>query len=66
MCNPNFNSLFLGPTSKDGNSDTEDDEWPSLEKAAAMEKRDYCEEVTVNMEDEKAIEMFMNKNPPLR
>ncbi|XP_015277131.1 PREDICTED: bystin [Gekko japonicus] len=59
-------TTFLGPTSKDGNSDTEDDEWPSLEKAATMEKGDYCKEVTVNMEDEKAIEMFMNKNPPLR
>ncbi|XP_054838000.1 bystin [Eublepharis macularius] len=59
-------TTVLGPVSKDGNSDTEDDEWPSLEKAATMEKGDNCEEVTVNMEDEKAIEMFMNKNPPLR
>ncbi|XP_062975257.1 bystin [Elgaria multicarinata webbii] len=59
-------TTVLGPASKDGDSDTEDEEWPSLEKAAAMEKREYCEEMTVNAEDEKAIEMFMNKNPPLR
>ncbi|KAF7253189.1 Bystin [Varanus komodoensis] len=58
-------TTVLGPASKDGDSDTEDDEWPSLEKAAAM-KEEYCEEIIVNPEDEKAIEMFMNKNPPLR
>ncbi|KAH0618841.1 hypothetical protein JD844_018338 [Phrynosoma platyrhinos] len=63
---PRKRTTVLGPSSKDGDSDTDDDEWPSLEKAAAMEKEDYCEEMTVNPEDEKAIEMFMNKNPPLR
>ncbi|XP_029856426.1 bystin isoform X1 [Aquila chrysaetos chrysaetos] len=50
-------------------SDSEDDEeWPSLEKAAAAAGRsgEYCGEVVVDPEDEKAIEMFMNKNPPLR
>ncbi|NWT03342.1 BYST protein, partial [Mionectes macconnelli] len=50
-------------------SDSEDDEeWPSLEKAAAAAGRggDYGGEVQVDPEDEKAIEMFMNKNPPLR
>ncbi|NXF27739.1 BYST protein, partial [Rhodinocichla rosea] len=50
-------------------SDSEDDEeWPSLEKAAAAagRSRDYGGEVEVDPEDEKAIEMFMNKNPPLR
>ncbi|NXQ26621.1 BYST protein, partial [Alaudala cheleensis] len=50
-------------------SDSEDDEeWPSLEKAAAAAARsgDYGGEVEVDPEDEKAIEMFMNKNPPLR
>ncbi|NXK70155.1 BYST protein, partial [Sylvietta virens] len=50
-------------------SDSEDDEeWPSLEKAAAAAGRsgDYGGEVEVDPEDEKAIEMFMNKNPPLR
>ncbi|EMP30862.1 Bystin [Chelonia mydas] len=56
-----------GSGSHDGDSDAEDDEWPTLEKAAAsMGKGEYCEEVTVDPEDERAIEMFMNKNPPLR
>uniref|UniRef100_A0A8D0GKT1 Bystin like n=1 Tax=Sphenodon punctatus TaxID=8508 RepID=A0A8D0GKT1_SPHPU len=59
-------TTVLGSTSKDGDSDAEDNEWPSLEKAASMGKDDYSEEVTVNPEDERAIEMFMNKNPPLR
>lgn len=60
-------SLFPpGPVSKDGDSDADDDEWPSLERAAALEKAEYCEEISVNPEDEKAIEMFMNKNPPMR
>ncbi|XP_034979784.1 bystin [Zootoca vivipara] len=59
-------TTVLGPASKDRDSDTDDDEWPTLEQAAAMGKGEYCEEVTVNPEDEKAIEMFMNKNPPLR
>lgn len=57
---------FTGPGPKDGDSDAEDDDWPTLEMASAMEKRDYCEAAPVNPEDEKAIEMFMNKNPPLR
>ncbi|NXF12666.1 BYST protein, partial [Smithornis capensis] len=49
-------------------SDSEDDEeWPSLEKAAAMGRSgEFGGEVEVDPEDEKAIEMFMNKNPPLR
>nr|XP_028589995.1 bystin [Podarcis muralis] len=59
-------TTVLGPASKDRDSDTDDDEWPTLEQAAAMGKGEYCDEVTVNPEDEKAIEMFMNKNPPLR
>nr|XP_060629033.1 bystin [Anolis sagrei ordinatus] len=63
---PKRKTTVLGSNSKDGNSDTDEEEWPSLEKAAAMEKGEYCEEMTVNPEDEKAIEMFMNKNPPLR
>ncbi|XP_053101267.1 bystin isoform X1 [Hemicordylus capensis] len=63
---PKKRTTVLGPISKDGDSDSEDDEWPSLAKAAATEKGEYCEEVTVNPDDEKAFEMFMNKNPPLR
>uniref|UniRef100_A0A452I9H2 Uncharacterized protein n=1 Tax=Gopherus agassizii TaxID=38772 RepID=A0A452I9H2_9SAUR len=60
-------TTVLGSGSQNGDSDAEDDEWPTLEKAAAsMGKGEYCEEVTVDPEDERAIEMFMNKNPPLR
>uniref|UniRef100_A0A8C5NRX5 Uncharacterized protein n=1 Tax=Junco hyemalis TaxID=40217 RepID=A0A8C5NRX5_JUNHY len=61
---PRKRSAVLGP-----DPDSEDDEeWPSLEKAAAAAGRsgDYGGEVEVDPEDEKAIEMFMNKNPPLR
>ncbi|NXT90882.1 BYST protein, partial [Anhinga rufa] len=47
--------------------DSEDDEeWPSLEQAAAGRGGECCGEVAVDPEDEKAIEMFMNKNPPVR
>nr|XP_020652403.1 bystin [Pogona vitticeps] len=63
---PKKRTTVLGPVSKDGDSDDDDDEWPLLERAAALEKGECCEEVTVNPEDEKAIEMFMNKNPPVR
>ncbi|NXY90469.1 BYST protein, partial [Alcedo cyanopectus] len=58
-----------GPAASGPGSDSEDDEeWPSLEKAAAMAGRsgEYGGEVAVDPEDEAAIEMFMNKNPPLR
>ncbi|XP_018432291.1 PREDICTED: bystin isoform X4 [Nanorana parkeri] len=48
------------------NSDSEDEEWPSLEKAASMDAAAYNDHVEVNPEDEKAIAMFMNKNPPVR
>ncbi|XP_032073339.1 bystin [Thamnophis elegans] len=37
--------------------------WGQLEP---MEKEEYCEEMTVNPDDEKAIDMFMSKNPPVR
>ncbi|XP_054253891.1 bystin [Indicator indicator] len=62
-------STALGPAVRGPGSDSEDDEeWPSLEKAALVAGRsgDYGGEVAVDPEDEKAIEMFMNKNPPLR
>ncbi|KAF1477103.1 Bystin, partial [Pygoscelis antarcticus] len=57
-----------GPAVRGPGSDSEDDEeWPSLEKAAAAGRSgEYCGEVAVDPEDEKAIEMSMNKNPPLR
>lgn len=59
-------TTVLGNKSKAENSDSEDEEWPSLEKAASMDAAAYNEHVEVNPEDEKAIAMFMNKNPPVR
>lgn len=59
----------IGPGAQVGESDEdedEDEEWPTLEKAAEMVGSGYDTEVVVNPEDERAIEMFMNKNPPLR
>jgi essential nuclear protein 1 len=47
-------------------SDDEDEEWPTLEKAAKMTGVCHPAEVVVDPEDERAIEMFMNKNPPAR
>lgn len=47
-------------------SDDEDEEWPTLEKAATMTGVGHHAEVIVDPEDEHAIEMFMNKNPPAR
>ncbi|XP_064895070.1 bystin [Columba livia] len=63
---PRQRSTALGPAL--GGSDSEDDEWPSLEKAALAAGRSGEDggEVAVDPEDEAAIEMFMNKNPPLR
>ncbi|KAK9967056.1 hypothetical protein ABG768_001473 [Culter alburnus] len=49
----------LGPRSHDGDSD---EEWPALGESA----EETAGEVDVDPEDERAIEMFMNKNPPLR
>ncbi|NXG58459.1 BYST protein, partial [Hemiprocne comata] len=66
---PKQRSTALGPAVCRPGSDSEDDEeWPSLEKAAAAARRsgEYGGEVEGDPEDEKAIEMFMNKNPPLR
>ncbi|XP_013861795.1 bystin [Austrofundulus limnaeus] len=50
----------LGPDSQDVDSD---EEWPALGEAGAS---DRDAEVVVDPDDEKAIEMFMNKNPPMR
>lgn len=50
---------------RDG-SDEEGKEWPTLEKAAKMTRVDHQAEVVMEPEDERAIEMFMNKNPPVR
>ncbi|KAE8298577.1 Bystin [Larimichthys crocea] len=52
----------LGSGSQDADSD---EEWPALGAAGAADAE--CDtEVTVDPDDEKAIEMFMNKNPPMR
>ncbi|XP_068774361.1 bystin [Struthio camelus] len=54
-----------GPDSEEEEAaaEEEEEEWPSLEQAAAGR---WCQEVAVDPEDEKAIEMFMSRNPPLR
>ncbi|KAL0154322.1 hypothetical protein M9458_050435 [Cirrhinus mrigala] len=49
----------LGPSTQDGDSD---DEWPAL----GDDRGETGGDVDVDPEDEKAIEMFMSKNPPLR
>ncbi|MBN3271363.1 BYST protein, partial [Polyodon spathula] len=61
-------TTVLGSGPRD--SDSEDD-WPCLGSHAGREEEEEEEgcggaAVQVDMEDEKAIEMFMNKNPPLR
>lgn len=58
-------ATVLGPCTKD--ADSEDEEWPALGEAGAGEEDAGCPtEVVVDAEDEKAIEIFMNKNPPMR
>lgn len=52
--------IITGPDSQDVDSD---EEWPALGEAGAG---DGDAEVIVDPDDEKAIEMFMNKNPPMR
>ncbi len=52
--------VVSGPSTQDGDSD---DDWPALGDDVTEETGG---EVDVDPEDEKAIEMFMNKNPPLR
>ncbi|XP_041639601.1 bystin [Cheilinus undulatus] len=51
----------LGSGAQDADSD---EEWPALGAAGAEAECDT--EVIVDPDDEKAIEMFMNKNPPMR
>lgn len=53
----------LGPENKDGESD---EEWPALGETGTGEDAGCETEVLVDPEDEKAIQMFMNKNPPIR
>ena len=61
-----ISSPLLGPGVPRDGSDDEDEEWPTLEKAATMTGAGHHAEVVVDPEDERAIEMFMNKNPPAR
>ncbi|XP_029539218.1 bystin [Oncorhynchus nerka] len=58
-------ATVLGPDSQDADSD---EEWPALGEAGAGEEAEAnCgTEVVVDPEDEKAMQMFMNKNPPMR
>ncbi|XP_075469772.1 bystin [Ascaphus truei] len=63
---PREKTTVLGSKSRADGSDSEDDEWPSLEKAAKLDQGSCSEAVEVDPEDERAIEMFMTKNPPLR
>lgn len=56
---------------KVGGSDAQDadsdEEWPALGAAGPGDSDVGCDtEVVVDPDDEKAIEMFMNKNPPMR
>ncbi|CAJ1050955.1 hypothetical protein PFLUV_G00044250 [Xyrichtys novacula] len=52
----------LGSDAQDADSD---EEWPALGTAGAGDVE--CDtEVVVDPDDEKAIEVFMNKNPPVR
>uniref|UniRef100_H2QSZ9 Bystin like n=2 Tax=Pan TaxID=9596 RepID=H2QSZ9_PANTR len=63
---PRERTTRLGPRMPQDGSDDEDEEWPTLEKAATMTAAGHHAEVVVDPEDERAIEMFMNKNPPAR
>ncbi|XP_054639459.1 bystin [Dunckerocampus dactyliophorus] len=53
----------LGSSSQDADSD---EEWPALGAAGDGDMVGCDTEVAVDPDDEKAIEMFMNKNPPMR
>uniref|UniRef100_A0A8C5LR92 Bystin like n=1 Tax=Leptobrachium leishanense TaxID=445787 RepID=A0A8C5LR92_9ANUR len=63
---PKARTTVLDPKGKAEGSDSEDEEWPSLEKAASLDAGAYSDHIEVNPEDEAAIDMFMNRNPPLR
>nr|XP_006628544.1 PREDICTED: bystin [Lepisosteus oculatus] len=61
-------TTVLGSGSRD--SDSEEEEWPALGQGGDGEDGEGAAgaevEVEVDPEDEKAIQMFMSKNPPLR
>ncbi|KAM9814261.1 bystin [Neosynchiropus ocellatus] len=53
----------LGPDTQDADSD---EEWPALGAGPSDGDVGCDTEIVVDPDDEKAIEMFMNKNPPMR
>lgn len=61
-------TIFLVNISGSGSQDADsDEEWPALgESGAGDSDGEYETEVVISADDEKAIEMFMNKNPPMR
>ncbi|EGV94414.1 Bystin [Cricetulus griseus] len=63
---PRERATRLGLGVPQDGTDDENEEWPPLEKAAKMTGVDHQAEVVVDPEDEWAIEIFMNKNPPMR
>ncbi|XP_061076297.1 bystin [Conger conger] len=56
-------STVLGSGTQDLDSD---EEWPALGQAGGEDDGECGTEVEVDPDDEKAMQMFMNKNPPLR
>lgn len=54
------------PRGPDSEEDEEDEEWPSLQRAAEWDGRCGGGDVEVDPEDEKALEVFMSRAPPLR
>ncbi|XP_015740678.1 bystin [Coturnix japonica] len=54
------------PSGRGSEEDDEDEEWPSLQRAAEWDGTGGGGDVQVDPEDEKALEMFMNRAAPLR
>lgn len=54
------------PGGSGSEEDEEDEEWPSLRRAAEWDGRSGGGDVEVDPEDEKALEAFMSRAPPLR
>ncbi|XP_048781773.1 bystin [Lagopus muta] len=54
------------PGGSGSEEDEEDEEWPSLRRAAEWDGRSGGGDVEVDPEDERALEAFMSRAPPLR
>ncbi|ESP00212.1 hypothetical protein LOTGIDRAFT_141157 [Lottia gigantea] len=50
--------VSLGDGSDDDDNDSDDN--------APSDNDDFCEEIKINPDDEKALELFMSKNPPVQ